>query len=264
MTLSKLYHTLLFTLITSVIFAQTGKITGVVLDEKNQPIEGANITFESKTVTTDNTGFYVIEVPANQRVLLVFNHVAFKKITAPFEVKPKEVLEFNPVMDSENEQLEGVVITGIRPRARGILSVTPEVVRKIPGLNGGVENVLKIVGASSNSDMSSQYSVRGGNYDENLVYVNEIEVYRPFLIRSGQQEGLSFVNSDLIQKIDFYAGGFEARFGDKMSSVLDITYQKPKEFGASMDASFLGGAVAAKGISKDKIVECYWWVALPR
>lgn len=253
MTLSKLYHTLLFTLVTSVLFAQTGKITGVVLDEKNQPIEGANITFESKTVTTDNTGFYVIEVPANQRVLLVFNHVAFKKITAPFEVKPKEVLEFNPVMDSENEQLEGVVITGIRPRARGILSVTPEVVRKIPGLNGGVENVLKIVGASSNSDMSSQYSVRGGNYDENLVYVNEIEVYRPFLIRSGQQEGLSFVNSDLIQKIDFYAGGFEARFGDKMSSVLDITYQKPKEFGASMDASFLGGAVSAKGISKDKM-----------
>ncbi|MFY7757183.1 MAG: TonB-dependent receptor plug domain-containing protein, partial [Flavobacterium stagni] len=162
------------------------------------------------------------------------------------------MLEFNPVMDSEYEQLGQVVISGVRPRATGVITVTPEVVRKIPGLNGGVENILKILGANGNSDMSTQYSVRGGNYDENLVYVNEVEIYRPFLIRSGQQEGLSFVNSDLIQKIDFYAGGFEAKYGDKMSSVLDITYEKPKEFGASLDASFLGGALSAKGISKDK------------
>lgn len=252
MSILKLLYSLLFALVSTVAFAQTGKITGVVLDENNKPVEGANITYDSTTVTTDITGFYVIEVPANRKVTVVFNHVAFKKIVAPFEVQAKEVLEFNPVLDSDEEQLEGVVITGLRPRAKGILSVTPEVVRKIPGLNGGVENILKILGANSNSDMSTQYSVRGGNYDENLVYVNEIEIYRPFLIRSGQQEGLSFVNSDLIQKIDFYAGGFEAKYGDKMSSVLDITYEKPKSFGASFDASFLGGAVAAKGISKDK------------
>ena len=100
--------------------------------------------------------------------------------------------------------------------------------------------------------MSSQYSVRGGNYDENLVYVNEIEIYRPFLVRSGQQEGLSFTNTDLIQNIDFSAGGFQAKYGDKMSSVLDITYKKPTKFGASMEASILGGSVSAEGISKNK------------
>jgi hypothetical protein len=243
---------LLLLAVTTVSMAQTGKITGVVLDENNKPIEGANISYDMISVTSDANGFYVIEIPADRKITVRFKHVAFKSITANFQVKPQEILEFNPVMDSEQEQLEGVVITGIRPRARGIISVDPQVVRRIPGLNAGVENVLKILGASSNSDMSSQYSVRGGNYDENLVYVNEIEVYRPFLIRSGQQEGLSFVNSDLTQKIDFFAGGFEAKYGDKMSSVLDITYRNPEKFGASMEASFLGGALSVEGISKDK------------
>lgn len=252
MSIHKLLYSLLFTFVATVTFAQTGKITGVVLDENNKPIEGVNVSTLSTSVTTDAYGFYVIEVPAQQKVTVNFKHVAFKMVTQNFEVQPKEVLEFNPVMDSEYEQLGQVVISGVRPRATGVITVTPEVVRKIPGLNGGVENILKILGANGNSDMSTQYSVRGGNYDENLVYVNEVEIYRPFLIRSGQQEGLSFVNSDLIQKIDFYAGGFEAKYGDKMSSVLDITYEKPKEFGASLDASFLGGALSAKGISKDK------------
>jgi hypothetical protein len=252
LSIHKLLYSLLLTLVTAVALAQTGKITGVVLDENNKPIEGVNVSSLATSVTTDSSGFYVIEIPANQKVTVVFKHVAFKLVTQNFELQPKEVFEFNPVMDSEYEQLGQVVISGVRPRAAGVITVSPEVVRKIPGLNGGVENILKILGANGNSDMSSQYSVRGGNYDENLVYVNEVEIYRPFLIRSGQQEGLSFVNSDLIQKIDFFAGGFEAKYGDKMSSVLDITYEKPKAFGASLDASFLGGALAAKGISKDK------------
>jgi hypothetical protein len=94
--------------------------------------------------------------------------------------------------------------------------------------------------------------VRGGNYDENLVYVNEIEVYRRFFIRSGQQEGLSFTNTDLVQNVDFSAGGFQAKFGDKLSSVLDITYRKPVQFGASLEASFLGGSLSVDAVSKDK------------
>src|SRR5690606_33084442 len=106
-------------------------------------------------------------------------------------------------------------------------------------------------GVSGNNELSTQYSVRGGNYDENLVYVNEIEVYRPFLIRSGQQEGLSFVNSDLTSNVDFSAGGFQAKYGDKLSSVLDITYRRPIAFDASVELSLLGASVAAGGISNN-------------
>ena len=101
------------------------------------------------------------------------------------------------------------------------------------------------------NELSTQYSVRGGNFDENLVYVNEIEVYRPFLVRSGQQEGLSFVNTDLVQNVDFSAGGFQAKYGDKLSSVLDITYRNPMKFGMSADLSLLGGSISAEAVSKD-------------
>ena len=125
-------------------------------------------------------------------------------------------------------------------------------IRTIKGAQPGVENILKTLpGVNISNELSTQYSVRGGNFDENLVYVNEIEVYRPFLIRSGNQEGLSFVNTDLVQNVDFSAGGFQAKYGDKLSSVLDITYRNPYEFGIRTDLSLLGGSVAAETVSKN-------------
>ena len=125
--------------------------------------------------------------------------------------------------------------------------------RKIPGANPGVENLLQsLPGVSSNNELSTQYAVRGGNYDENLVYINDIEVYRPFLIRSGQQEGLSIINPDLVRDIDFSAGGFQAKYGDKLSSVLDITYRRPVDFAASADLSLLGVNLSAEGLSKNE------------
>ena len=113
-------------------------------------------------------------------------------------------------------------------------------------------------GVSSSNELSSQYNVRGGNYDENLVYVNGIEIYRSFLIRSGQQEGLSFVNSDLVSAIQFSAGGFAAKYGDKMSSVLDITYKKPVGFGGSATLSFLGANLHLEGSSPSKKFSSNW------
>ena len=104
----------------------------------------------------------------------------------------------------------------------------------------------------SNNELSTTYAVRGGNYDENLVYVNEIEVYRPFLVRSGQQEGLSFTNTDLVENVDFYAGGFQAKYGDKLASVLDISYRNPKTFKAGLEASLLGGSIFAEGVSANQ------------
>ena len=244
---------LLFLLFTFVTFAQSSKVTGIVLDENKNPVEGVNVSYLSKSSITDSNGFYVIEVPSNKKVVLVYTHVALKSITATFQLKPNEVLEYNPVINNKENQLGDVIITSNKRRISGIISIEPEVVRKTPSLSGGVEGIIKTLqGVSSNTEMSSAYSVRGGNYDENLVYVNDVEIYRPFLVRSGQQEGLSFTNTDLIQNIDFSAGGFQAKYGDKMSSVLDITYRKPTKFGASIDASLLGGSISAEGVSKNK------------
>jgi hypothetical protein len=151
------------------------------------------------------------------------------------------------------EQLEDVVITTNKRRVQGIISIDPEVIRTIPGANAGVENILKTFGGvNNNNEMSSGYNVRGGNYDENLVYVNEVEIYRPFLVRSGQQEGLSFTNTDLVQNVSFSAGGFQSKYGDKISSVLDITYRKPTHFSLAAQASFLGGSFAIEDVSKNK------------
>src|SRR5690606_17503783 len=137
-------------------------------------------------------------------------------------------------------------------RVEGVTTISPELIRKMVGANPGVENLLKsLPGVNSNDELSTQYAVRGGNYDETMVYVNESEVYRPFLIRSGQQEGLSFVNSDLTSNVEFSAGGFQAKYGDKLSSVLDITYRKPVAFGATLDMSLLGASGSVEGISKD-------------
>lgn len=231
----------------------TAKVAGVVLDENNQPVENVNVSYQTKTSTTDKNGFYQIVVPANQKVVLVFTHTSLKSITVTLQLKPNEEFEYHVMMNDKAEQLSDVIITSNRRRVQGITSIEPETIKTNPSAMPGVESVLKALpGVNANNELSSGYNVRGGNYDENLVYVNEIEVYRPFLIRSGQQEGLSFTNTDMVQKIDFSAGGFQAKYGDKMSSVLDITYRKPTKFGVTAEASFLGGSLTGEGISKNK------------
>ena len=232
---------------------QTAKVAGLILDENNQPIVGVSISYQTKSVTSDENGFYELIVPANQKVVLVFTHSALKSITVPLKLKSGENFEYHLMMNDKAEQLQDVVVTSSRRRVQGITSIEPETIRRNPSANAGIESVLKtFAGVNSNSELSSQYSVRGGNYDENLVYVNEIEVYRPFLIRSGQQEGLSFTNTDMVQNVDFSAGGFQSKFGDKLSSVLDITYRKPKKYSLTAEASYLGGALTLEGISKNK------------
>ena len=234
-------------------FAQSAVLRGIILDDLNQPIEDVNIRFENTGTTTNENGFYLIKIPSNQDVSLIFSHINHKNITVSFNLKNGEEFEFNPVMSLQVEQIATVVVRGNqRKRVEGITTIDPEIVRTIKGAQPGVENLLKTLpGVSLTNELSTQYSVRGGNFDENLVYVNEIEVYRPFLIRSGQQEGLSFVNTDLVRNVDFSAGGFQAKYGDKLSSVLDITYRTPIKFGIRADLSLLGGSIAAEAVSKD-------------
>ena len=235
-------------------FAQSATIRGVILDEFNTPIPGVNITAGAKTGTQTNiNGFFILRIPAKTDVTVTFSHISYKNITSVFNLKRGKELEFNPVMKESVEQIGTIVLNGKRRKdIEGIITLAPETIRKIPGANAGVENLLlTLPGVSNNNELSTQYNVRGGNYDENLVYVNGVEVYRPFLVRSGQQEGLSFVNTDLVKNVNFSAGGFQAKYGDKLSSVLDITYKTPKKFEANADLSLLGGSLSIENISKD-------------
>lgn len=245
--------TLIFLLLTTFVFAQKATIKGIVLDEYSQPIGGTNVIHDNLGTITDLNGFYILEIPANRDVTISFSHVSHKRVQITVNLSSNEDYELNPVLSTSVEQIGEVVISGREnKRVEGVTTISPEVIRKMVGANAGVENLLKsLPGVNSNDELSTQYAVRGGNYDENLVYVNEIEVYRPFLIRSGQQEGLSFVNSDLTSNVEFSAGGFQAKYGDKLSSVLDITYRKPVNFGATLDLSFLGASASVEGISKN-------------
>ena len=254
MKIKNLLFTILFLFIGSLVFAQNARVKGIILDENNNPVENVNISYQSKSTVTNSNGFYSLTVPANKKITLVFTHVSLKKTTASLELKPNEDFEFNVTMNEKAEQMGEVIITANnRKRVQGITTIEPEVIRRIPGANAGIENILKTLpGVYSNNELSTQYAVRGGNYDENLVYVNEVEVYRPFLVRSGQQEGLSFTNTDLVQNVDFSAGGFQAKYGDKLSSVLDITYRRPTKFGVAAEASLLGGSLAVDAVSKNQ------------
>ncbi|MBU2945845.1 TonB-dependent receptor [Zobellia uliginosa] len=250
--LSILFIFLGFSLYTS---AQTATLTGIVLSNENKPLQEVNISTGTTGTFSDANGFYSLQVTADEAITVTFSHLGLKDVVLEnLIINTNEIFEFNPVLSTDAIQISGVTITPTgKKTVTGITTVSPEIVRKIPGANAGVENILKLLpGVSSSNELSTQYNVRGGNYDENLVYVNEIEVYRPFLVRSAQQEGMSFVNSDMVQNVRFSSGGFQAKYGDKLSSVLDITYKKPLETSIQIDLSFLGASATAETVSKDK------------
>ena len=242
-----------FFLTTAFLTAQTATVKGIIFDQENLIVSGANVTYGTSGVLSDENGVYVLEIPSGQAVDIKYSYLGFKDVTLTVTLESNEDFEFNPVLRTDVEQIDVVVIDARRrKRVEGIESITPELARVMVGGNAGVENVLaSLPSVAKNNELSTQYSVRGGNFDENLVYVNEIEVYRPFLIRSGQQEGLSFVNSGMTSNVDFSAGGFQAKYGDKLSSVLDITYRRPTNFEAAVDLSMLGGSFTMGGKSKD-------------
>ena len=233
----------------------TQTINGYITDEKKNNLPSVNISIlnQSNGVSSDIDGKYNIEIPANRSVIIVYSFIGFQteKIRIPMLKKGQEYT-LNMELKSSSKLLEDVIITDQKSRKESFSRIKPKHVSVLPGNSGGIEAILKTLpGVSSANELSSQYSVRGGNFDENLVYVNGIEIYRPFLIRSGQQEGLSFVNSDMVSSILFSAGGFEAKYGDKMSSVLDITYKKPIKNTASIKLSLLGGSSHVEGTTKN-------------
>ncbi len=250
----KKFALILFCLTPFCFFSQDAIITGLILDEENFPIKDVNIQFDNKGSISDVDGYYKIEVESGKNINIVFTHINHKKLQITVNLSKNEILEFNPVLSTNFEQISEVILnTTRREDLKSIQNIPPEKLRDIKGVQPGIENILKTLpGVSINNEMSTQYSVRGGNFDENLVYVNGIEIYRPFLIRSGQQEGLSFVNSEMTDDIKFSSGGFEAKYGDKMSSVLDIKYKSPDSNQYKIKTSFLGGSFTSENVSKDK------------
>ncbi len=245
----KSFVLILFLLATGALNAQQATIKGVVKDAENKPIENVSVLYKNSGTTTNNKGEYELRVPANIELTIVFSHLSYTTLSKNFKIPINKTLRFSPKMSIKTEQIDEVLVKSKLNDAEGIISISASDVVKIPGANEGVENILMTLPSVNNSnELSTQYNVRGGNFDENLVYINGFEIYRPFLVRSGQQEGLSFVNGSLVQNIKFSAGGFQAKYGDKLSSVLDITYRTPKEFSVQANASLLGGSITAEGV----------------
>ncbi|MBQ4461176.1 MAG: carboxypeptidase-like regulatory domain-containing protein, partial [Bacteroidaceae bacterium] len=225
------------------------KITGIVTDENHDPIELATVRIEKPVLvgtTTDLRGHYSISVDTQDSVTVIFSMIGYRTKKKTLR-RPKGIIALNVTMLPSDVELEGVTVSEVRRQTTSTQKLDIKDQKLMPDASGGsVESYIATqAGVSSNNELSSQYNVRGGSFDENSVYINGIEVYRPMLISSGQQEGLSIINPDMVSDIGFSSGGFEAKYGDKMSSVLDITYKKVKKFEGSANLSMLGGGIYA-------------------
>ena len=239
-------------------FSQSNNATlrGVVRDQNGQPLDMVNIALKDYPLGTSSNreGKFLLRIPAEREIVVVFSSLGYATFIDTIHAKSEENIERGIVLPATDLNLAEVVVTEQRRKGGNVTRIDPRFMEVMPdAATGGVEALIKTLpGVSTNNELSSQYTVRGGNFDENMVYVNDIEIYRPFLIRAGQQEGLSFINSDMVSTIDFSAGGFDARYGDRMSSVLDIKYRKPSVFRGSASMSLLGATahfedVALKG-----------------
>lgn len=234
--------------------SSTAKVEGIVKDEWDNRLEGVSITIlgRHEGTTTGPSGEFSITVPAGKAFALFFSHTAYKTVQKNFLLNHREEEYIEIVMTRESSVIDSVVITSDAPRREaGLIAINPKYAINIPSPVGGIESLIKIF-VGSNNELTSQYSVRGGSYDENLIYINDFEVFRPYLVRSGQQEGLSFINPELTKNVKFYNGGFQARYGDKMSSVLDIHYKTPEKFAGSAYIGLLEQGLHFEGINRKK------------
>ena len=238
---------------TFVVSQNTTIIKGYITNQQNNPIGNVSVSTANKGAVSNDDGYYELSIPIRKTIQITFRHISYKTLVKKVTLRSKRVLSYSPVLIALDNKLNEVVVNNKTNEAKGITAIDVEKVKRLPGANAGVENLLMtFAGVSNNNELSTQYNVRGGNFDENLVYVNGIEIYRPFLVRSGQQEGLSFINANMVQNIHFSAGGFQAKYGDKLSSVLDITYKKPTKFKTQVALSLVGGSATLEGQTKNK------------
>lgn len=218
------------------------RVYGYVIDPSNRGIEMANVYFEDIQIgtTTNPNGYYELSAPVQDSVVVVYSMVGYKTIR--HTLYPRQaVIQISVELQPTSQEIQDLEVVAQRRQTSTMTYIDPSKYRLMPNTSGNFESLLiTFAGVTSNNELSSQYNVRGGSFDENLVYVNGIEVYRPLLVRAGQQEGLSFINQDMVEKVGFSSGAFNAEFGDKMSSVLDISYKKPLKTETSASVSLLG------------------------
>lgn len=238
-------------------FSQTATIKGKIsANEIDIPVEDVQISIEGSTIApaySDKEGNYSIVVPANKEIIVVFSNLSYKSYKKKMTLADGEIKTINPELFFRNDLIQIDVVE--EKRTTETIKMPPSQIMQLPGASMDIMRLLPSMGlgVSMTNELSAGYSVRGGNFDENLVYVNDIEVYRPFLVRSGQQEGLSFPNPDMVSNMSFSAGGFEAKYGDKLSSVLDITYRKPRKFSSTVSGSLLGGSAHIENSTPNKL-----------
>lgn len=234
------------------------QLRGSVIDADNQPIELALVRIAGTTTgtTTNLEGKYELKINSADSVVVVFSCLGYKNEEHVLK-NPKGEVKLNVQLQKKSINLDEVVVTEFQKQQGTMQKIKASDMQLMPNTSGGIEGMLAtFAGVNSNNELSSQYSVRGGNFDENIVYINGIEIYRPLLVRSGQQEGMSVINPDLVSSISFSSGGFSAEYGDKMSSVLDIQYKRPEALEVSLSGSFLG-ATASVGHSTGKFTQLH-------
>ena len=235
-------------------YGQKAVVSGIVRDDKGTAVDQVLVADEvtNAGTYTNAKGYYMFEVPAEKNVSLVFFAQGYELVRKSIQLNPGETRTLDIKLIRKENELASYTVKDQRKREQaGIVYLDLQKVDMMPSTVGGVEGLIKLA-VGSHDELTSQYSVRGGNFDENLVYVNDFEIYRPFLVRTGQQEGLSFINSDLVSNVNFSVGGFQAKYGDKMSSVLDVTYKRPTQFAGSVTASLLGASIHLEGASKNQ------------
>jgi hypothetical protein len=220
----------------------TAIISGVVVDEQYKPVPNVSVTVLGKQagIVASDSGRFSIKVPSGKAVALVFSAIGYKPIQKNFYLNTTETETVTIQLEKGSSILDNVTVTNKADRTQiGLIKINPKLTLNNPSPIGGIEGMIKIY-VGSNNELTSQYNVRGGSFDENLIYVNDFEVYRPYLIRNGQQEGLSFINPQMTRSVSFYNGGFQAKYGDKMSSVLDISYKKPDASTGNNGSAYVG------------------------
>ena len=242
---------------------KTATISGRIIDENENPLSNISISILGRNtgVVSSDSGNFLLKVAAQKPVALVFSHTGYVAQQKNFYLSPGETETITIRLKTAGVTMDEIVITDERERnENSLVKINPKTAITLPSTTGGIEALIKVL-VGSNNELSSQYNVRGGNYDENLVYINDFEVYRPYLVSSGQQEGLSLINPELAKNVSFYTGGFQAKYGDKMSSVLDIQYKKPIRFGGSAYVSLLEQGLQVEGSTKKGAVT---WLAAVR
>lgn len=250
----RVFLSIVFFLVLGCVYAQKGIITGVIRDDKGKALDQAVIADEVTGLGTytNGKGFYMLEVSADKNISVIFGYAGYETQRKRIHVKSGETRTIDIILKASANTLPEFTKKSEKKREEaGSVYIDIDKAKYMPSTIGGVEAMIKLA-VGSHNELTSQYSVRGGSYDENLVYVNDFEIYRPFLVRSGQQEGLSFVNSDLVSNVNFSVGGFQAKYGDKMSSVLDVSYKRPTQFAGSASISMLGGTLHLEGASKNQ------------